>query len=102
MVITSFTAREGQGSVILTWTITAGCEGETGTLSRQFAGTMYPGYWQFPIRATSRTYTDHPAKPAGSQECSFSLSYWLHMSGTAPDGQGVPATNVQISDVNLC
>lgn len=105
LVITSFTARAAPGSVVLAWTISGGCGNETGTIGGQFAGTMYPGYWVIPIHAAWRTYTDHPQRPAGSQQsqqCDFTLNYDMGMNGTAPDGRGVPPAFAQVSNVNLC
>ena len=102
-VITSFTAKAAPDSVVLAWTVSGGCGDETGWIGGQFAGTMYPGYWDISIHRAWKTYTDHPRKPAGSQGvCLFSLSYAMDLNGTAPDGRGVPAVFAQVSNVNLC
>lgn len=102
-VITGLVAKPAPASVVLTWTVTGGCGDETGWIQGSFAGTMYPGLWVIQIHRAWRTYTDHPQKPANSQGvCLFTLSYWMDLNGTAPDGRGVPAVNTTVSDVNLC
>lgn len=102
-VITSFTATAAPDSVVLAWTVSGGCGDETGWIGGQFAGTMYPGYWDVSIHRAWKTYTDHPRKPAGSQGvCLFSLTYTMGLNGTAPDGRGVPVVFAQVSNVNLC
>jgi len=102
-VITSFTATAAPGAVVLAWTVSGGCGDETGWVAGQFAGTMYPGYWDVSIHRAWKSYTDHPRKPAGSEGvCLFSLTYTMDLNGTAPDGRGVPAVFAQVSNVNLC
>ena len=107
-VITSFTAKAAPRSVILSWTVSGGCGDETGWIQGSFGTqstgtTMYPGLWVIQIHRTWRTYTDHPQKPANSgQVCLFSLTYYLGLNGTAPDGRGVPASPTEVFDVNLC
>jgi hypothetical protein len=107
-VIRSFTATAGPRSVILSWTVTGGCGDETGWFQGSFGThsqgtTMYPGLWVIPIHRAWKTYTDHPVKPANAgQVCLFSLTYYLGLNGTAPDGQGVPLALAEVFDVNLC
>jgi hypothetical protein len=102
-VITSFTARPAPDSVVLTWTVSGGCGDETGFIGGQFAGTMYPGYWDISIHRAWNTYTDHPKKPVGSEGvCLFTLSYTMGLNGTAPDGRAVPVVFATAANVNLC
>jgi hypothetical protein len=107
-VITSFTAKAAPRSVILSWTVSGGCGGETGWIQGSFGThsqgtTMYPGFWVVPIQRAWGTYTDHPQKPANAgQVCLFSLTYYMDLNGTAPDGRGVPVSTAEVFDVNLC
>lgn len=105
LVITSFTAKAGSEprSVALAWTISGGCPDITGSIGGQFAGTMYPGYWVIPVHSSWASYTDHPQKPAGSQQqCSFALRYSLMLSGTAPDGMAPRPAFTEANNVYLC
>ncbi|HLQ17278.1 MAG TPA: hypothetical protein VK256_15640 [Candidatus Eisenbacteria bacterium] len=103
LVIASFTAKAEPRAVVLAWTISGGCPDITGSIGGQFAGTMYPGYWVIPVHSSWATYTDHPQKPAGSQQqCNFDLRYSLILSGTAPDGMPPRPAFTEISNVNLC
>jgi len=107
-VITSFTAKAAPRSVILSWTVSGGCGDETGWFQGSFGThsqgtTMYPGLWVIQIHRAWRTYTDHPAKPANAGPvCLFSLTYYLGLNGTAPDGRSVPLATAEVFDVNLC
>lgn len=107
-VITGLKATAEPDSVLVSWTVSGGCNNESGDLQGSFIpngnlGAGYPGLWVVQIQRPSRTYLDHPHKPANSQGvCLFALSYWIDFNGTAPDGRGVPAINTTVYNVNLC
>jgi len=103
-VVTSFTARAGSAprSVSLAWTISGGCLDMTGAIGGQFVAPMSSQNWVIPVHSPPPFYTDHPQRPAGSQQCLFRIHYSLIFNGVAPDGGAPRPAFTDVDNLNLC
>lgn len=107
-VITSFKATAAPRSVILSWTISGGCNNEPGYIQGSFGTestgmTMYPGYWVIQFQRPERTVTDRPVKPAtAGQVCLFDLTYYMVLDGIGPNGRAPAQVTAEVYGVNLC
>jgi hypothetical protein len=100
----SFTARAGSAprSVSLAWTISGGCLDMTGAIGGQFVAPMSSQNWVIPVHSPPPFYTDHPQRPAGSQQCLFRIHYSLIFNGVAPDGGAPRPAFTDVDNLNLC